>query len=128
MFDNLNESNFILYAAKNYDNPSCYNTEEFHDDLKRFKYLKKLFTRYEETDELKERLILNHIIVLYNLFGNEATTKMLFYKMRGYYHLLKPFLLLIGRMPEKVDGIDGKSVINSDIIMDPKIVNVLRKI
>jgi len=128
MFDNLNESNFILYAAKNYDNPSCYNTEEFHDDLKRFKYLKKLFTRYEETDELKERLILNHIIVLYNLFGNEATTRMLFLKMKGYYHILKPFLVLLNYMPEVVYGVSEEPIRSSDILMDPVVINRLRKI
>ena len=62
----LDDSNFMLYAAANYDNPQLYDTDEFYDDLKRFKYLKRLFNRYKETGELKERLILNHLIVIYN--------------------------------------------------------------
>ena len=78
--DILNENNFILFAAKHYDNPQCHDTTEFFDDLKRFKYLKRLFSKYEEHGELKERLILNHLIILYNVFG-VSTTKMLLYKL-----------------------------------------------
>ena len=128
MIEYLNESNFLLYAAKHYENPSCYNVDEFNEDLKRFKYLKRLFNRYEETDELKDRLILNHIIVLYNLFGTEATTRMLFLKMKGYYHILKPFLVLLNYMPELVNGVGNESIRSSDILMDPVVVNRLRKI
>ena len=104
MIDVVNEDNFVVYAAKHYDNPQCYDTEEFLDDLKRFKYIKRLFNRFEITGDLKERLILNHIMVLYNLFGDEATV-LLFVKLRGYYTFLKPFLVLINRMPVRVHGV-----------------------
>lgn len=124
---NLDEANFFLYSAQNYDNP-CFDTAEFHDDLNRFKYLKRLFNRYEETGELKERLILNHLTVLYNVFGVEAATRMLFFKLEGYYTFLKPFLVLLNYMPDKILNINGKDVVSSDIAMDDKIVDLLRKI
>jgi hypothetical protein len=128
--EKLDETNFLLYAAKYYDNPHCYDTLEFYDDLNRFKYIKRLFNRYEETGELKERLIINHLTVLYNIFGAEAATRLLFLKLRGHYHFLKPFLVLMGYMPDVVRciGIEGKHIINSDIPMDEKIVEILRKI
>lgn len=123
--DYLDDNNFVLFAAKHYDNPQCYDTEEFYDDLKRFKYLKRLFGKYEETGELRERLILNHLIILYNVFGDIAT-KMLFYKLEGYYSFLIPFLVLLHRLPDKVNV--GKIIYTSDIPMDNRIVEVLRKI
>ena len=130
MIDKLDEANFFLYAAKHYENAYCYDTLEFYDDLNRFKYLKRLFSRYEETGELKERLILNHIIVLYNIFGVEPTTRMLFLKLRGSYHMLKPFLVFLNYMPDVVRriGIEGKDIISSDIVMDENIVATLRQI
>lgn len=124
--DILDDGNFLLYAAKHYDNPQCHNIEEFYDDLKRFKYLKRLFGKYDETGELRERLILNHLIILYNVFGNE-TTNMLFYKLDGYYSYLKPFLILLNRMPEKLI-IDNQIIFTSDIPLDANIVKVLRTI
>lgn len=126
--DYLTDSNFLLYAAKWYDNPQCFDIEEFNDDLKRFAYLKRLFGKYHEGGELKERLILNHIIILYNIFGIN-TTKMLFFKIdEEYYKYLKPFLILLGYMPEAIIKLDGEITRNSDIPMDPHIVNRLRKI
>lgn len=125
-FDKLDETNFMLYAAKHYDNVQCYDANEFYDDLKRFKYLKRLFVKYEESGDLKERLILNHMIILYNIF-NDAATPMLFLKLKGYYHLLKPFLILLGRLPNKV-LIGSELIHTSDIDMDSTIVDVLRKI
>ena len=89
VIDKLDESNFFLYAAKHYTNPYCYDTLEFYDDLNRFKYLKRLFSRYQESGELKERLILNHIIVLYNIFGVEPATRMLFLKLYEFHKYLK---------------------------------------
>lgn len=125
----LDDTNFLLYAAKHYDNPQCYDTIEFHDDLKRFKYLKRLFGKYHETGELKHRLILNHIIVLYNVFGTE-TTRMLFFKLDKYHSSLKPFLVLLGYMPDKICciGSNCTTYYNSDIPMDDYVVQVLRKI
>jgi hypothetical protein len=123
--DYLDDENFILFAAKYYDNPQCYDAEEFYDDLKRFKYLKRLFGKYEESGELRERLILNHLIILYNVFGDTAT-KMLFYKLEDYYSYLVPFLVLLHRLPERVNV--GKTIYTSDITLDMHIVEVLRKI
>lgn len=124
----LNDANFLLYAAKHYDNPSCYDTTEFYEDLNKFKYLKRLFSRYDETNELRERLILNHIIVIYNLFGVEASTKMLFFKLKGYHHYLKPFLVFLNYCPEKLYGVEEDIIHVNDILMDPEIIKALRKI
>lgn len=126
--DDLNEANALVYAAKYYDNPHFFDTVEFYEDLSRFKYLKKLFGRYEETGEINERLVLNHLIVIYNVFGVEAATKLLFLKMENYGSYLKPFLLLLNYLPEVIFGVDGKNINTSDIIMDQKIVEKLRKI
>ena len=128
--DRVDESNFMLYAAKHYDNPQAFDTEEFYDDLKRFKYLKRLFNKYLETGELKERLILDHLIVIYNVFGAKPGTKMLFFRLKGYYDILKPFIVMLGYMPERVEGIGNKNetMFSSDIDMDEKVVEVLRTI
>lgn len=126
--ETLDNSNFLLYAAKHYDNPQCFDTKEFYDDLKRFKYLKRLFNRYKETGDLKERLIINHLQVLYNLFGIEPTTRMLFLSLKHHHECLKPFLILFNTMPECVFNIEGRDIRNSDISMDNQIVEVLRKI
>lgn len=127
-YEDLNNTNFLLYAAKHYDNPQCFDTKEFYDDLKRFKYVKRLFNRYKETGELKERLIINHLQVLYNLFGIEPTTRMLFFFLKKQHEYLKPFLILFGTMPEIISNIDGTDIRDSDIMMDIKIVNILRKV
>ena len=124
--EKLDGNNFLLFAAKHYDNPQCHDTTEFYDDLKRFKYLKRLFVKYQESGELRERLILNHLIILYNVFG-EAATRMLFLKLEGHYPYLKPFIVMLGYMPEKV-LIENKIYYSSDITMDIHIVEVLRKI
>jgi hypothetical protein len=128
--NSLNESNFLLYAAKHYDNPQCYDTEEFFDDLNRFKYLKRLFNRYEESGDLKYRLILNHLIILYNVFGPIATTRMLFFKLKEQYKFLKPFLVLLGYMPDVIYKLsdDEDHIISSDIPMDQNIVKILREL
>lgn len=130
MHDTLDEANFLLFAAKYYDNPHCYDTVEFYDDLSRFKYLKRLCNRYDETGEMKERLIINHLIILYNLFGIEPTTRMLFLKLRGQYHIIKPFLVLMGVMPDVIYnvGVEGSKIYSSDITMDQQIVELLRNI
>ena len=78
--EKLNEGNFLVYAMHHYDNPQCHSLQEFEEDIKKFLYLKKLLSRYKNSDELRERLILNHIIVLYNIFG-DAATRMLFHKI-----------------------------------------------
>ena len=127
--DKIDESNFILFAAKYYDNPQCMDEAEFFDDLKRFKYLKRLFNKYKEGGELKERLVLNHLIVLYNLF-NDGATRMLFFKLRNYTDILKPFLLLLDRLPEEVHGIGimGDVIYTNEISEDLHVVDLLRSI
>lgn len=121
----LTEDNFLLYAMHHYNNPQCHSVAEFEDDLKRFLYLKKLFTRYISGGELRERLILNHIIVLYNVFG-DAATSMLYYKIEEkYWNVLTTFLLFLNRMPDKIPNTDFSS---SDIMLDEQVISVLRKI
>jgi len=121
----LNEDNFLLYAMHHYDNPQCHNIQEFEKDVKIFLYLKKLITRYRQSDELRERLILNHIIVLYNVFG-DAATNMLFYKIdKEYWDILVTFLVYLERMPETLPQYGIKI---SDINLDEQVINALRKI
>ena len=128
MFENLNEDNFVMYAMKAYNSPHCIMSE-FEGDIKRTKYLKRLFRRYKVTKSLKERLILNHIILLNNVFGTEATVRMLFFKIdEEDYPILKPFLIFLNYMPKKVTGIDGKHIHSSDIVMDNHVINKLRNI
>jgi hypothetical protein len=125
VFEKLNENNFLLFAMNHYDNPQCHSLEEFDEDLKKFLYLKKLITRYKKDNDLKERLILNHIIVLYNVFGVNAT-RMLFYKVdKDYWDVLVTFLIFLGHMPE---SIPEYNIILSDIKLDEKIIAVLRKL
>lgn len=128
MFDNLNEDNFIIYAMKCYTSPHCIMSE-FEGDIKRTKYLKRLFRRYKITKSLKERLILNHIILLSNVFGSEATTRILFYKTdERDYDVLKTFLIYLNIMPDVVCGIKGKNIHTQDIPIDPNIAEILSKI
>ena len=125
MIEKLNDSNFLLYAMRHYDNPQCHSLEEFDEDLKKFLYLKKLITRYKKDGELRDRLILNHIIILYNIFGPSAT-RMLFFKIdRDNWDVLVTFLLYLGHMPETLPEFN---LILSDIKLDETIISVLRKI
>ena len=128
-YDRLDPSNFLLYAAKHYDNPQCFDTIEFYEDLKKFKYVKRLLNRYVEDGDLKERLILNHIVVLFNLFGVHAATRMLFVKCEGLESYLVPFLIALNNLPEKVEniGIENKTIFMSDIPVDLRIAEALRK-
>lgn len=121
----LTEDNFFNYALRHYDNSQCYSIEEFNDDLKRFLYLKKLFSRYKNELDLKENLIINHIVVIYNIFGDEATN-MLFFKIdEEYWDALITFLVFLGRMPEELPQYNIKL---SEIQLDEYIINVLRNI
>jgi hypothetical protein len=125
----LTEDNFIMFAVKNYDNPGCKGMDEFYDDLKRFKYIKRLLRKHNVGKDLRERLILNHIIVLGNLFGVEATTKMLFFKLeRKFWSQIKTFLVFLNYMPLKVIVSPGVEIIDNDISLDEKILETLRKI
>ena len=119
-FEKLTRKNFELFAAKYYDNPECMDVEEFKDDLSRFKYIKRLLRRYADHKDLQERLILNHLIVIYNVFGIEAANRMIWFKIENeHYHYIKPFLVFLHYLPgsEKVE-----------IGMDKGIVEVLRNL
>ena len=101
MFEKLTKDNIMMYAIQHYHNPSCEGMSEFKDDMKRFKYVKRLFRKYEESGILKERLLLNHIIVLYNLFGAEASSTLLFFKTEQvHWPALKGILEFLNIMPE----------------------------
>jgi hypothetical protein len=125
----LDDSNFFLYAARNYLNP-CVDEQEFIEDLTRIKNLRRLFGRYEKHGDLKERLIINHLMVLYNVFEHRALTRMLVFRLYDHLHILKPFLMLMNYWPERIENIgpENVTIISTDIFMDMKIVEVLRKI
>ena len=127
-FDNLTNDNIMLYAMKVYDRPNCI-LSEFKDDMKRFNYLKRLFRRYRKYGEMRERLVLNHLVVLYNVFGAETMTRLLFFKMsKEDFPILKTYLIFLSCMPEVVIGIKGQNLISSDIPLDDKIINTLRSL
>ena len=125
----LNDDNFLIFAIKNYRNPSASGMTELEDDLKRFKYLKRLFNRYEKTGEPNERLILNHLILLYNVFG-KAATEMLFYKLEEcYWSNLKTYLVFLNRMPLEEVYTQGLKVNKGvHVPLNEDLVKVLRKI
>lgn len=100
IFSELNEDNFLLFAIKNYENPQAVTKEDFDKDLNHFKYIKRLLKRYRNTGELKVHLILNHFIVLYNIFG-EAATPMLFFKIeRELWSVMKTFVIFLNKLPD----------------------------
>lgn len=120
IFEELNDDNWMMFASKYYKNIQCTSLEEFYDDLQRFKYLKRLFKRYLNNDDLQERLILNHIIVLNNVFGIKEANKMLFFKIEeNHWPMLKTFLVYLNYLP------DDEYV---DIPLDQNIIKVLRTI
>ena len=100
-FSTLTPENINMFAIKHYNNPTCVDEKEFLDDMKRFKYLKRLFRKYETSKDLKMRLVINHIIILANVFGVDAATTLLFFKIeKNHWPLLKTFLVFLGYMPE----------------------------
>jgi hypothetical protein len=128
LFDNLTNDNIMMYAIKAYDKPNCIMSE-FKEDFKRFNYLKRLFHRYRKYGELREQLVLNHLIVIYNVFGPEVATRLLFFKMAKDDHsALKTYLIFLSFMPDKIIGIKGHDIISSEIPIDIQIANILRKI
>lgn len=124
----VDNKNFMIYAAQHYDNINCVSDSEFEEDLNRIRYIGKLFKRYKESGNLKERLILNHLIVLYNVFDPQACTKMLCLKLTDYLDYLKPFLLFLNYWPERIDNVDNVTIISSYIKMDDEIINRLREL
>ena len=122
----LNENNFLMYAIKNYYNPGSMGMEELEDDLKRFKYIKRLLNRYRIYGEINERLVLNHLVVLYNVFG-DATTDMLFYKIDNeYWSDLKTYLVYLHRMP--LETVVSPGIKETDIPLNKELISVLRKL
>jgi|TARA_Y100001949_G_scaffold58814_1_gene49646 hypothetical protein len=129
IFDDLNDDNFLMYAMKEYNDIQCTDIEEFYDDLKKIKYIKRLFNIYKNTGQLKERLILNHLIVFYNVFPAQAGTRILFYKIeKSFWPMLKTFLVFLDRMPETIDSVRGETIRTSNIQLDDGIVTRLRTI
>ena len=113
MFEKLTKDNIMMYAIQHYHNPSCEGMSEFKDDMKRFKYVKRLFRKYKDTGILKERLLLNHIIILNNLFGAEASSTLLFFKTeQEHWSTLKEFLEFLNIMPES----DLQTIPTDDIV------------
>ena len=129
IFDDLNEKNFLLYAMKEYNNPQCTDVEEFNDDLKKIKYIKRLLNQYVSEGVLKERLLLNHIIVFYNVFPPAAATRILFFKIEEkFWPMLKPFLFYLKLMPEdRIESVMGKEIKTNEILMDQGVIDSLRK-
>jgi hypothetical protein len=120
LFDELNEENFLLFASKNYKNPQCTNIQEFYDDVYRFKYIKKLLRRYEKNGDLQERLILNHMLILYNVFDIESANKMMFYKINSeHWPALKTFLIYLNFIKENE---------YVEIPLENQVVDALRKL
>ena len=120
MYDKITNENVIMFAIKHYDNPQCEGEKEFYDDMKRFKYIKRLLRKYRDTNILKERLLLNHIIILHNLFGAEACVTLLLFKIqREYWGTLKSFLLFL-------------NIIRDDelreVIVDQGVLGILEKL
>lgn len=127
-FDNLTNDNIMLYAMKAYEKPDCIMSE-FKEDMKRFNYLKRLFRRYRKYDEMRERLVLNHLVVLYNVFGVETLSRLLFFKVtKEDYPIVKTYLLFLSCMPEVIRGIKGDDVLSADIPVDMKIAELLRNL
>ena len=128
-FDDLTDDNFLIYAIREYNNILCVETEEFYDDLKKIKYIKRLFNIYKTTKQLKERLILNHFIIFLNVFPVKSGTRILFFKIeKDFWPMLKTFLVFLDRMPETIETIRGEIIHSSSIKLDDGVVSRLRMI
>jgi hypothetical protein len=125
----LTDENFLLYCAQVYENPQCHSTDEFIEDLNHIKYIKKLITRYTEKGDLKERLILNHIMILNNIFGADHVSRILYLKLKEQFHCIKPFLILLSICPNKLYNIGNEKVVDLALVpMDIEIIKELRAI
>ena len=128
-FDDLNDDNFLMFVMKEYNNVHCLDTEEFYDDLKKIKYIKRLFNIYKNTGQLKERLLLNHFIIFFNVFPVEAGVRILFYKIeQHFWPMVKTILIYLDRMPDKIESIRGQTIRSSEIDLDEGMVRRLRAI
>ena len=114
-----------MFALLHYDNPHCVDIKEYFEDVRKLKYIKRLFNRYKEDGVMKERLILNHLISFYNVFENVAATRLLFFRVGTEYHsLLKTFLVFLNKMPEQIN----EKLYSDSIQLDSKVIELLRKI
>lgn len=129
-YDLISNENFLLFCAQHYENADCHTEEEFFEDINRVRYIKKLITRYKRTGELKERLILNHIIILQNVFGAINTCKILYLMNETEFDYIKPFLIYLDYLPDRLYGINKRDsvIYTDDIPMNKEIVEALRKI
>ena len=128
-FDDLNDDNFLLYSMKHYENPQCLSEKDFLNDLKIFKYIKRLLNKYKITGEIRERLMLNHIIMLSNIFPIDVFVRLLFLKMpKHFWSELKTFMIYLNYMPDVIPSINGTEIISSDIPIDMKIAEKLRDV
>lgn len=122
----LSDEDFFNYARKHYDNPTCRTIEEFTEDINRFKYLRKVLQRYVDGNDVDPRLIINHVMVLYNVFDRDACTKMLFFKVeKSHFPIIKTILTFLNHMP---DAIPELGISNVDLPLDEKMVKYLRSI
>ncbi len=129
-FDFLSEDNFILFAASNYENPSCTGIEEFYDDLNHIKYIKRLFNRFLNDNIFKDKLVIGHLILLFNVFGDKNALRILFYRLeRKYWPILKTVLVYMDRIPDVIYGISENClVLNTDEIpLNQTIIGILRE-
>lgn len=125
----LDEDNFLIFAIKHYDNPDCKGMNDFEEDLNICVYVKRLLRKYKKTGELKERLILNHIITFYNLFGVFAATKILFFRIESDLHpILKSFLFYLGYVPQENTTLLGDFNYLISVEMDENVIQKLRKL
>ena len=123
-FKSLTDKNFLLFATQHYDNPQCESMDEFHEDLNRIKYIKRLLKKYKKTGVLRERLLLNHIIILQNIFGPSCCSRILFFKIEPELHSeLKTFLVFLNYLPDTLPEVEV-----DEIPLDNKIITTLRKI
>lgn len=123
-FDTLDDDNYMMFAMKMYNNPQCKNISEFHEDMNRIKYIKRLLRKYKTSGQLRERLILNHIIIFYNIFDSITATRLLFSRIeRDLHPFLKTFIVFLNIMPDKIPEVDL-----IEIPLDRRIVNKLREI
>jgi len=123
-FKSLNDKNFLLFATQHYDNPQCESMDEFNEDLNRIKYIKRLLKKYKKTGVLRERLLLNHIIILQNIFGPICCSRILFFKIETELHSeLKTFLVFLNYLPDELPDVKV-----DEIPLDNKIITALRNI
>jgi len=128
LVDNLTDENFIIFCSKAYDDSSALSDEEFFDDLSRLKNIRKLLNRYKTTGEINERLILNHLIILSNVFSRDILVKIVWLKLYDFLPIIKPFMIALGLLPVVVYKVNGKDYLTDDVEMDESIIKILRKI